>query len=293
MSEKTVERIIRKDITENDGIINLKGSCTVKGNIDNAGLKATGNIIIEGNVINGKLYSSGGSVTIKKGIEGEKTVIESFGDIRAVYCHGGRLNSSNGSIYIKSRITNCELKAKNLVHMEKSSGTIECAKVQAGIEIIVNKLGNDEKDSTVAVLTNERQQEMFELMIVYEQKLKDKKDKLSKLEKIIKIIKLLGDKVVKLPQAKKEELAKKVKNYKELRSEINQIILEKNKVIKMNKEIKRYTRAIIVTGNVFPNVEIIIDKLKHQVVRSFKKVIFYKTGIIIMGDLDQFKLRQR
>ncbi len=99
--------------------------------------------------------------------------------------------------------------------------------------------------------------------------------------------------MVTLPQHKKEELAKQVNEYNSIRKEIADMNNEKNKVLKRNKEIKMYTRAIIVNETVFPQVSITIDKSHHNVRRKFKKVIFYKTGMIIMGDLDQFKLRQR
>lgn len=287
------QTVIDKNIEAADGAVRINGSCLVKGNIIRGNLSATADIIIQGAVIDSIVMTSGGNVNIQQGIEGEATRIESFGDIRADYCHGGDIKSRNGSVYFKSRVTNAKVAARNLVHVTQGTGVIEKATVQAGIEIITNQLGNENNDSTYAVLSNERQQEMFELMLVYEQKLRDKKKRLEQLSKVIKIIRLLGDNVVKLPQHKKQELASQVQEYNTVKNEIDQTIEEKQKVMKKNQEMKLYTRAIIVNQRVFPKVQISIDKLNHQVNRNFEKVIFYKTGIIIMGDLDKYKLRQR
>jgi uncharacterized protein (DUF342 family) len=287
------EKIITTDVEGKDGIINISGSCLIKGSVLNADVRVTEDLKIEGTVIGSKVLSSGGNISISQGIEGKECEVNAFGDIRASYISGGSVKSVNGSIYIKNRVLNSSIFARNLVHVNTGAGIISKSRVEAGIEILANSLGSIEKDETIVVLNNLRQQEMFELVLIYEQKLKEKLRKLQKLSKVIKIIQLLGERIVSLPASKKAELALQVKEFKELKSEIAQTNAEKEKVIKRNRELKMYTRAIIVNDTVNPNVEVIIDKLKHKVTRTFKKVIFYKTGIIIMGDLDQFKLRQR
>jgi hypothetical protein len=289
MSEKVIENHLEAE----HGIVKFSGNVIVKGNVLGGSIQATQDITVEGTVIDGNIVSTGGSITIHQGIEGESSHVEAFSDIRSNYCHGGNVISNNGSIYFKTLVTNSKVSAKNLVHCDIGQGVIEKASVQAGIEIIANRVGNKKHSSTYVKLTNERQQEMFELMLVYEQRLKEKKKKLEKLYKVIKIVRLLGEKVVKLPAEKKQQLALKVKEYNKLKNEIVQTNQEKRKVIEKNKELKKYTRAIIVKGTVHPQVQVMIDKLKHNVIHTFEKVIFYKSGIIIMGDLDQFKLRQR
>ncbi len=287
------EKVIQNDIEAKHGVIKHNGSVVINGSVLGGTLQVSGDIVIEGAIIDGNVTTSGGNITIRQGIEGETTQVRAFGDIRTDYCHGGNVQSKNGSIYIKSLVTNSKLDARNLVHCDLGEGVIERSTVKAGIEIIVNRLGNTKHSTTYVNLSNERQQEMFELMLVYEQKLKDKKKRLEKLNKIIRIVRLLGEKVVALPPQKKEQLAIKVKEYNKIKNEIVQTNEEKRKVIQQNKDLKKYTRAIIVRGKVHPQVQVMIDKLKHKVVNTFEKVIFYKTGIIIMGDLDEFKLRQR
>ena len=287
------EKIVNADVEGKHGVVDIVGSLRIKGSVINGEVRATEDIKIEGTVIDSKIISSSGDITVAQGIEGRDTEIIAFGDIRVSYISGGSTASKNGSIYIKDRIVNSNVTARNLIHVNNGVGVIAKSKVEAGIEIIVNSLGNSERDETTVVLTNLRQQEMFELVLIYEQKLKEKVKRLEKLNKVIKIIRLLGDRVVSLPASKKRELALQVKEFKELKKEVAQTNAEKEKVIKRNRQLKMYTRAIIVNEAVYPNVEVVIDKLRHRVTRTFKKVIFYKTGIIIMGDLDKFKLRQR
>lgn len=287
------EIIIEKDIQPKDGTLEIEKRCIVKGSVLGGSIISTSDIIIHGTVLDGNLITSGGNITVAQGIEGDASNIEAFGDIHCNYSHGGNITSKNGSVYVKNRVSNCTIIAKNLVHVKDGDGVIEKSTVEAGIEVISNLLGNEDKDPTYIILSNQRQQELFELILIYDQKLKDKKKRMAKLLKVIQIIKLLGEKVSKLPPKKREELALQVKEYNQIKREIMQTNEEKNKVIKRNNEIKMYTRAIIVNETVHPQVKIIIDKLEHSVVNKYKKVIFYKTGMIIMGDLDQFKLRQR
>lgn len=287
------ENIINRTLEGKGDSVKINGSLKIYGNVIKTEVFATGDIIIDGIVIDSKVLTNSGNITISQGIEGENSIIEAFGDIFADYCIGGIVESKNGSIYLNNRINNAKVNARNLVHVYKGQGIIEKAIVTAGIEVITNILGNENKEKTSIILSNQRQQELFELIIVYENKLKEKKKKLEQLLKIIKIIRLLGENVVNLSQEKKEQLAKQVKEYNIIKKEIEETNEEKKKVLKKNEEIKKYTRAIIVNEKVFPNVHITIDKLCQQVTKTYEKVIFYKTGIIIMGDLDQFKLRQR
>ncbi len=287
------EKVIEQDIESKHGVIKHNGSIVINGSVLGGNVRATGDIVIEGAIIDGNVNSSAGGITVRQGIEGESSQIEAFGDIRTEYCHGGNVVSKNGSVYIKTLLTNSKVVAKNLVHCDMSEGAIERATVEAGIEIIANRVGNNKHAPTYVTLTNERQQEMFELMLVYEHKLREKKKRLEKLSKVIKIIRLLGEKVVALPPQKKEQLAIQVQEYNKIKNEIIQTNEEKRKVVQKNQELKKYTRAIIIKKTVHPRVQVMIDKLKHSVVHTFEKVIFYKSGIIIMGDLDQYKLRQR
>jgi uncharacterized protein (DUF342 family) len=287
------EKIINGTIERKHGMVKISGSLRVNGNVVGANLVATDDITITGNVIDSKVLCNNGNISISQGIEGENCYIEAFGDIRADYCIGGKLESRNGSIYLQNRIINAKVKARNLVHVFKGDGIIENAVVKAGIEVITNILGNSNYEPTAVILSNERQQEMFELMLVYENKLREKKKKLEQLLKIINIIRLLGENIVNLTSEKRENLAKQVKEYNIIKQEIEQTNEEKKKVITQNNDLKMYTRAIIVNEKVYPKVSITIDRTTQDVVNKYEKVIFYKTGIVIMGDLDQFKLRQR
>lgn len=287
------EKVINSNIEKKHGFIKVSGSLIINGNVIEANVVATNDITINGTVIDSEIKTNSGNIKISQGIEGDKSNIDAFGDIRADYCIGGKVESKNGSIYFNNRINNASVRARNLIHVFRGDGIIEKAEVKAGIEVITNVLGNSEFEPTNVILSNERQQEMFELMLIYENKLKEKKRKMQQLLKIINIIRLLGQNVVNLSSEKKEYLAKQVKDYNIIKKEIEQTNEEKKKVVKQNNEMKMYTRAIIVNDKVYPKVNITIDKLNQEVNRKYEKVIFYKTGIIIMGDLDQFKLRQR
>jgi hypothetical protein len=64
------------------------------------------------------------------------------------------------------------------------------------MEISVRSIGSREPDpqhATEIILENIRQKELFEIALIYEQKLTQKSKRITELSKVIEVIRILGD----------------------------------------------------------------------------------------------------
>ena len=290
---ETQPRVINGDINHETGPVNVKTGLIINGSVlDNTNVFATEDIIIRGFVNNAVIESSGGDICVDKGISGEKTKIKAFGDIRTPFIRNAQVKCS-GSAYVSDVIFNATLKAKNIVEMHEGEGLIDESYVEAGVEISVKKIGSFDHGKTHVSLENFRQKELFEISLIYTQKLRQKKFRMSELEKVIDIIKILGSRISNLSHEKKHDLALKVKEYNELKVKIAKIKKEYERILSEKNQSKNIQRSIIAAKDVHPGVEVKIDNARLKVTKIYNGVIFYKSGIIIIGDLDSFTKRKR
>ena len=287
---------IKGDVTGGSGPLRYKGRVLVHGSVlSGAQLHADGDIIIRGRIEDSHVQSTGGGVYADQGIIGEDTVVRAFGDVKAPLIRGANVDCF-GSLYVRDIIFQADVRAKNIVEMKKGGGIIEASRVAAGMEISVRSIGSREVDPdnrTVITLENSRQKELFEISLIFEQKLRQKSGRITELQKVIEVIRIIGDKVATLSSEKRQELALKVKEYNDLRQQITEIMKEKERVLMERDRTNKVLRSIVATSEVYPGVEVKIDNAGVTVNKLYKNVIFYKSGIVIIGDLDAFMKRKR
>lgn len=287
---------IRSDITGGNGPLRFTGRTVIHGSIlSGAVVHADGDIIVRGRIDNASVESSGGGIYVDQGIVGDETVVRAFGDVKASLIRGAKVECF-GSLYVREIIFQADVRAKNIVEMKDGGGIIEGSRVVAGMEISVKSLGSREPDpqyATEIILENIRQKELFEIALIYEQKLTQKSERITELSKVIEVIRILGDRLVTLSQEKRQELALKVKEYNELKEQVREIIREKDKVLQERDRTNKVLRSIVAVNEVHPGVAVRIDNARVAINKLYRNVIFYKSGIVIIGDLDAFMKRKR
>lgn len=294
MTELTQETI-EGDIKGGGEPLRVHGRLQVTGSVLDGGLVyASGDIMIRGRVENAHVESSGGGIYVDQGITGEKTLVKAFGDIKTPFVRDAEVECS-GSLYVQDVIFQARARARHIVELKGGDGIIEASYVEAGMEVAARSLGSYAPDmkETVVVLENFRQKELFELALVYEQRLKQKSQRVEELEKVIQVIRILGSRVTTLSPDKKQELALKVKEYNELKIQVEEILREKGRVTSERDKTNNLLRAVTVSHEVFPGVKVRIDNAHVMVNKRYSNVIFYKSGIVIIGDLDKFRERKR
>jgi hypothetical protein len=142
-------------------------------------------------------------------------------------------------------------------------------------------------------LSNERQQEIYEIILVHEHKIRQKALRAGSLNRSIEIVRILGSKVTELDAGKKQELAVQAKEYMALKKEIEDTKRERDLLLDEHRQLREYRRAICAKEEVLPPTTVHIDNRSLDVREARPRVIFYKRGIIIMGDLDKFRERAR
>jgi len=295
MSSDELQKQISGDITSANGPIEFGGRLIINGSIlAGAVVRAGGDIIVRGKIENSVVESSGGGVYVDGSIVGSETEVRAFGDLKAVIIKSAKV-SCLGSAYIKDMIFQADLRAKNIVNMNGGDGIIEASYVEAGMEISVKSIGSyrDGMGVTKVVLENYRQKELFEISMIFQQKIKQKEIRVAELEKVIDIIKILGSRVTSLSDEKKHDLALKVKEYNEIKIQLEEIKIEKQKILRKREIVSDVQRSIVARSEVFSGVEVRIDNAKVNVGKKYENVIFYKRGIVIIGDYDLYMERIR
>lgn len=292
---KLEQTVIERDIESRDGAFKVPGRLTVFGSVmPGVRIEAGGDIFIHGSVQDASLKSTGGGIYIDRDVYGKKSALNAFGDVYA-----GSLREVTveclGSVFVKDIILGSRVTAKGFVEVKQGDGIIESSYIETGLEISTRSIGAKERDavSTRLILKSLRKKELFEVSLIYQQRLKQKISRIEELDKVIKVIRILGDKVTSLSPEKKRELAGKVQEYNELQKQVEQINRERDTILSGRNETNQFMRAVMATDEVYPGVHVKIDNAAVEVKRLYQNVIFYKSGIVIIGDLDLFMQRKR
>lgn len=290
---ETGQRLYEGDVTATS--LSFPGRVEITGSVRAGGVvHAGGDVVIRGMIEGGCVESSGGGVYVDGPVQGPDAIVRAFGDIKTRSIRDAEVESL-ASVYVSDMIFRSSVRARNLIEMKNGDGIVEASYAEAGMEITVRSAGSVSSgmSGTTLVLENFRQKELFELSMIYEQRLAQKTARIAELEKVISVIRILGGRIVNLDPAKKSDLALKVKEYQELKQQVGEILRERDLVVAERNKSGGKMRSITSSGEVFPGVEVRIDNARVMVNRRYRNVIFYKSGIVIIGDLDAFMQRKR
>lgn len=264
----------------------FKRDIVIQGDISECNFFCDGDISVEGSIYESRLQTSGGSLMASGQIK--DSVMEVFSDVYALALTNSDIKCTYGSVYIADFIHNSKIHAMHLIHSKEGSGEILGSQLSASIEIYGRKIGalKNQKPCTLT-LRPRNKQNMFELFFIYKQKLGSQEKELATLSRYIKVFSLIKDKIKDLPGPKKTELLKKVTEYKTLKQKIDAIKEERRRFFIQSPEEDKYNRSIIADDTIYPPANIIIDGKSYQLKTPEKTVGFYKSGIILQGELEK------
>lgn len=276
------ELLIEKDIEEGD--VQHIGNLSILGDVHpGRKVEATGNVTIYGNVENAKVLSLEGDVKIHGVVEGELSEVRAGKNVEVKVVKRRAKIKAKGRIILHEEAWEAELNAREkiLAPTARIAGGKACAEE----EIEVRILGSPDRTPTEARLENFSQKELFEKMMTIEHDMRETLDRMQKLERTIELVKLLGERVKTLPPEKKMALAMEIKEYQNLRKRLQELQAQNEELTMKAKTFSEKKRNIKVYDTVYPGVKVVIDSSSLVVNQTYKKVNFYKSGIIIVGHL--------
>jgi uncharacterized protein (DUF342 family) len=264
----------------------------IEGNLVACQISANADIEIIGNVMDCIIHNHGGGLRVSGGVVNSKMDI--FGDIYCRYLEKSDLISRFGALYAEKHIYSSSVSVMSMVHLLDEKSEVVASALSSSIEISSARVGRPEGSTPSRLeLRPRKKQDLFELFFIYKQKLGEKEEELASLERYIKVFSLIKDKIKDLPPAKKNELVSKIQQYQNLKKTIQLIELEKERMFLKNPEEDKYNRTVLVRGAVFPPVEVVIDGQGLDIREPERRVGFYKSGIVIRGELEKIHNRRK
>lgn len=286
-------REISRDMTKIPQSIKHDGALLIRGNAeDGSFIEATDDIQVDGDILNSRVRSINGSVIVSGGIKGPTAVVQAGKDIEASLAHRSTVKASR-DVRLKKMSVDAQVSARQSVTVEREEGLIEGGDVLAGTEIVANTIGNRNKAATSVRLVNFRQSDQYSALRSIESDLAGLAGDLESLEKVIRVIRLLGDRVVQLPQEKKQELAVRIKKYNELKEKSGRLEAEKKKLSEMAAGGSELDRSIIARKTLHEGVKASIDNAVLNVQKDYQNVILYRKGIIVIAEYDEYMKKKK
>lgn len=269
------------------------GTLSIQGSIDSGCLViASGDIVVAGDVNNSRIKSGLGSIAVTGCIRGATTQVQANRDVEARVVFNSFIKANN-DIRVEELAIDAHMVARNSITFSKADSSVEGGEIEAGKDIIVGAIGNSKKMPTSVKLSNFKQLEFFEEIMLYDREAADIRRRMDELDRLIAVIRILGKKVVALPAEKKQELALRVKEYNHLRARLSELDKLKENIRQKNSSFEDLERTIIAKKEIFEGVLVTIDKQKLAIQNHYNRVILYKKGIVIVGNYDEFMKRKK
>lgn len=250
--------VIDETIAYVDRPIAFNKSIVVQGSIaGHVELHATGTLSVTGDVRAGARLIAGGAFTCRGLIEG------SIGDPVLVTAASADVQAAR---FVTLRVAG-DVKARTLFRCgTHAGGTVTATHPEQGIiageteanaRIVAESAGGDSGDFAVLRIPETRRKQLFQAISKMEKVSAEKSAEIARLEKVIEVIRLLGEKVVQLPQEKKQELAMQSKRYMDLKAEVAEIANTRERMTReLEDEGDTAEDCPIRIARIFPGVEI-------------------------------------
>ena len=242
-----------KNVDVHSGHIDYDGSVIVRGDVASGmKIKASGDVQIYGIVENASI-AAGGNIDIKLGAMGRADTPEAANSM-AIKCQGNlsvaylenAIVQVSGDVLVKSRISNCQIKAGHQVsvgNQQEKSGIVG-GYVSAGSIIRTKTLGSSAGTLTeVAIVCSEEALQRFENL----------KQEIVERNEII--VRKLGQMIAlskKQTEEAKQSLAALKQESENLKGHVNELIAQKDELEAYFEQVQ--SGEIIVQKEAFPNV---------------------------------------
>ena len=265
------------DVDYSTGNVDFRGDVAISGSVrEGFSIKATGDVVIGEGLENGAQVSSGKSVTVSKGIFGEKTRGVALGGIRAQFVQDASLRC-RGDAEIGSYIYNASVRSGGgvTVHGLGDRGGIVGGEVCARTLLVVSSAGSEYGTAT-RLLAGVDVDQMRSLQKV-DQGLNQCRTNIQMLLSAIKVSspdpKEIGRLMATLPTSQREKarvLARKLEELVNLEKRIEE---ERRRLTEEMVRL-RCAAEISVTSTIFRGVDLFVGRTHRRVEEPLKMVTF-------------------
>lgn len=287
------EPIVRKSTLKGENLEILdKRKLVIEGDLIACQITVNSDLEVYGNIIDTLIQNNGGSVSVSGGIRNSK--VWAFSDLNSEYIEASDVTSQYGGCYIRSYVSQSSVSAMSLIHLLGPDSEVLGSSLSSSIEILSAQVGQFENSKPALLeLKPRKKQDLFKLFFIYKQKLGEKEKHLEVLSRTIKVFSLIRDKIHSLPLDRKQELLKKVQEYQKLKESVETIYQERSRIFLKNQEESKYNRAVLVKKILYPPAKIIIDGQEMEIHNTEERVGFYKSGIIIRGEIEKIYTKRK
>ncbi|KNF08841.1 protein of unknown function DUF342 [Gottschalkia purinilytica] len=261
---------IKNNVDNSTGNIDFNGSVKVNGSVlTGFEIRLDGNLEVNG-VVEGANIKSGGSIIVKRGIQGyNNSEISAEGDIFAKYIENSKVYSEND--VNAEAIMHSDITSKGAIVVGGKKGLIVGGACRATKEIRAKTIGSSMATSTVLeVGSDPNLRNNQELM---KKEIKDVEKEIDKLEKTISLLTRLN-KFNDLPEDKKETLTRALRTKLYLQEKIKNL---REELKRIDKEIEYLAKGKIIVENViYPGVKIVIGNTSMLLKEETKHCTIYR-----------------
>lgn len=266
------------DVGPSTGDIEYDGNVTIKGNVlTGFSVRAQGDIVVNG-VVEGAYLEAGGSIILRKGIQGMKRgILKARGDIVTKFIENATVETESA---IKTdAIMHSRVNARGDIVATGKRGLIIGGEVRSGSNITLKTAGSTM--GTATVLEVGIDPVFMERCRIYE---RQKTELISEMEKNSQVINLLGKKLSageKLPLDKIKLLQDASAKHKEQQAELEEL---SRKVMESKEEIDQHTGGKVSVENMaFPGTQLIISNVSYYVKTAFHYCQFIREGAEVVS----------
>ncbi len=270
------------DVDFNTGNIDFNGSVFIEGNVtEGFEVKAQGDIHVRGNVEGAHLKCSGDITINKNFIAKNKGEIECEGDLTTKTVQNGTVNCK-GDVFVKDAIMHSTIHAAGSIELTGHKGLIVGGEVRATIEIKANIIGSSLATKTIVSAgidphTRSRCNKAKETLT-------ECKSNYLKTVKALNILNQMKEKYGQLPEEKANMYDRLVETKSDLKEKINS---NEEIVNELSAKINKATKGkVTAKRKVYPGVKVQIGKYHHEVEEVHTRTVFKVEG----GELRRFGL---
>ncbi|HMA60049.1 MAG TPA: FapA family protein [Halanaerobiales bacterium] len=273
---------VQGDVDFNTGNIDFNGSVFIEGNVtEGFEVKAEGDIHVRGNVEGAHLKCSGDITINKNFIAKNKGEIECEGNLTTKTVQNGTVNCK-GDVFVKDAIMHSKIHAAGSIELTGHKGLIVGGEVRATKEVKANIIGSSLATKTIVSAgidphTRSRCNKAKE-------NLTECKSNYLKTVKAINILNQMKEKYGQLPEEKANMYDRLIETKSDLKEKINK---NEKTVNELSEKINKATQGeVMVKRKVYPGVKVQIGKYHHEVDEVHTRTVFK----VEEGELRRFGL---
>ncbi|MGJ9381436.1 DUF342 domain-containing protein [Salipaludibacillus sp. CF4.18] len=253
----------------NVGNIDFVGNVNIRGNVPSGfEIKARGDIRVHGSVESAELVS-GGSIYIHQGVVAQgKGLIDAQGEIKTSFLNQANIRAK-GDIHVSKSILHSKVETQGRLFCNQGKGNIVGGSISAGVEIVVNELGNHMSTPTELYIG------LSESIVTAEKKykiqLKEARDDVQKLGVLLK--RIVTKEAEGTLNAQEKIMKLRIRNSlfesNKLMQEASEQLGELEEFFASQEDVK-----VKIQRTIYPNTVLNFGKYKRKIISKHDHVLF-------------------